>query len=555
MHTIKHLVVIALLAFLTTACGGGGGGGGGSEASPQSNTSQSPASTTGSTGQATPLTSSADSSANTAEAEPTEATETTTYTAVKSMAVKGPLTDAIASIYLIDTNNDGFKGQLAAEGFTDGDAQLVMDIDNSFLTESFFILEYTLGQELNGSTPVIPTLRTLVSSEQLNNGTAVYATPLTTLAIDNAIEGLLQSSGTDISVSEFVAAVNASATVTKQATGLGILGSDLNIFTTAPILSDNTDQEQSLAYRTTIEVFAARADNVKTESEQQGSTIEPETLVPLFAKDMLDGDLDGENNGQPINELAALDNNELRAILNEDPANLKIPGTEIAISDLNDVLASEAQQVAPEVTPRPLAKLFAATDASGDEVVTASTTVTDTAQEQTETESAASTDQQSTHTESQPSSANSPPAPQQQATVSEQQNSGSEQNSTEQQSQIEQEVVEQQTQTEQPEQEVTQEEVTEEAEPFSTSVTLSWSIPTTRLNGDPLTIAELAGYEIYYYLEGDDSNGDIITINDGSATSQDIILTAPGTYNFAIATIDADGLESEISSPISLLVE
>ena len=460
MHLAKQLLSIALLTLFITACGGGGGSESteSTESTESNNTSQSPNQNT-----------------------QTIDTETTfTVTQVNSMAVKGPLANAIASLYGIDTNTNDFKGQLLAEGFTDSNAQLVMDIENRFLSESFFIIEYTLGKELNGATPVIPTLRTLITSDQLRNNTPVYATPLTTLAIDYAIAGLASSSA--ISVTDFASAVNDAALETKAAFGLGILDDDVNIFTSSPILSTNTAQAKSLAYRTTIEVFAALAEKVQDESATEGTTIEAEALVQVFAEDMLDGTLDGENDGEPITQLAALGTTRVQQILSTDPNTLTIPGTQMLVSELYEIIVDEAKQVARDnVTPTALSQPTAGTVSLSPEVPTSSN-------------------------ESAP--------------------------------QVDVEVVS-----------------SSNHEPANLTVTLSWSAPTTRLNGDPLTVAELAGYAIYYYLEGAEEDGEVVSISNPGTTSQSITLSASGTYNFAIATIDTDGLESDMSTPISFVVD
>ena len=75
---------------------------------------------------------------------------------------------------------------------------------------------------------------------------------------------------------------------------------------------------------------------------------------------------------------------------------------------------------------------------------------------------------------------------------------------------------------------------------------LSWSIPTTRQNGELLSPSELAAYEIY--ITADQSGGEqVIVVNDPMQTSYTIVGLAPDTYHFAIAAVDVDGLRSELS--------
>ena len=83
----------------------------------------------------------------------------------------------------------------------------------------------------------------------------------------------------------------------------------------------------------------------------------------------------------------------------------------------------------------------------------------------------------------------------------------------------------------------------------TTTLTLSWTPPTTRQNGDPLTAAELGGYEIYQV--NPDGTDKIILVEDGAATSHEIEISESGEYMFAIASVDADGLKSDISEAVS----
>lgn len=82
------------------------------------------------------------------------------------------------------------------------------------------------------------------------------------------------------------------------------------------------------------------------------------------------------------------------------------------------------------------------------------------------------------------------------------------------------------------------------------SAVLSWSVPTTRADGQPLAMSELSGYEVYMLSE---STGEsrVITIDDPLSTTQTIDGLTPDTYHFAVTAIDASGLISELSSPVS----
>lgn len=85
------------------------------------------------------------------------------------------------------------------------------------------------------------------------------------------------------------------------------------------------------------------------------------------------------------------------------------------------------------------------------------------------------------------------------------------------------------------------------------SALLTWTAPTTRANGEPLGSNEIAGYEVYMAT---DRNGpfDSIMTTEGNTTRAQINDLTPGTYYFAITTLDNHGLESEMSEVFSLVI-
>ena len=89
--------------------------------------------------------------------------------------------------------------------------------------------------------------------------------------------------------------------------------------------------------------------------------------------------------------------------------------------------------------------------------------------------------------------------------------------------------------------------------PVVTAATLNWNIPTTRANGAPLSMAEIAGYEIYVLAESTGQKS-VITISDGAVTSYTVSGLAPDTYHFSMAAKDAEGNLSELSSVVSKVI-
>ena len=84
---------------------------------------------------------------------------------------------------------------------------------------------------------------------------------------------------------------------------------------------------------------------------------------------------------------------------------------------------------------------------------------------------------------------------------------------------------------------------------FAGDVTLTWTPPTTNVDGSPLT--DLAGFKIYY---GTSSSSYTQTINlaDPAATGYTVTnLTDGGTYFFAVTAYDTSGNESDYSNEAS----
>ena len=81
-------------------------------------------------------------------------------------------------------------------------------------------------------------------------------------------------------------------------------------------------------------------------------------------------------------------------------------------------------------------------------------------------------------------------------------------------------------------------------------VDLSWSAPTTRTDGTPLSPSELEGYRIYLGTSPDNLvlQEELLGI---SSTEISLIISAPGIYYFAVTAYDADGLESAFSEVVS----
>src|ERR1700690_1811631 len=77
------------------------------------------------------------------------------------------------------------------------------------------------------------------------------------------------------------------------------------------------------------------------------------------------------------------------------------------------------------------------------------------------------------------------------------------------------------------------------------SVTLTWTPPTTNTDGTPLT--DLAGYNVYY---GTSSRSYGSPVNVGNAITYTVTNLTPGSYYFAVTAYDTSGNESAYSNEV-----
>jgi hypothetical protein len=80
------------------------------------------------------------------------------------------------------------------------------------------------------------------------------------------------------------------------------------------------------------------------------------------------------------------------------------------------------------------------------------------------------------------------------------------------------------------------------------SHTITWTPPTVNEDGSALT--NLAGYRIYYGTTSGDYQ-ELIDLNSGGMTSHVITGLTPGTYFLAMSSINASGVESDLTPEIS----
>ena len=463
---------------------------------------------------------------------------------INGAGIKGPLANAEVAAYLLDPNQMDLKGQRISLGLTDAQARLDLSVPAEYAGQGPFLIEYSGGNELNGETPSIGVLTTMLTDEQLSNGTAVYATPLTSFVIDHAYQiadrsnlpsnpiqdGLLGDNNGTVSVQEFLAAVQTSSNAMKSTLGLGLLSEQMDIFTTSPLLDGSQSSDESFAIRFTNEVFAALVAKVATAVSNSALPIGGTTVVKTLAQDFSDGVFDSmawvndDGVAAPIVTFADVN---IASILKTDPEQLTIPSTSTAIADLRQFLMAEASlldlntpiEPSQTIAPEPLLTTVFEVPELPPTVLPANPVI--------ETPVVIE------------------PAPEVPVVIE-----------PEPEVPV---VIEPEPEVPvviEPEPEVP---VVIEPEPAFSNVLLDWVVPTTRDDGSVLQISEIASYEIYYYADDGTTNGTSVSVAATSdtgtlVTSFQLNNLAEGDYFFSIATVDTQGNVSEFVEPIALSI-
>ena len=83
------------------------------------------------------------------------------------------------------------------------------------------------------------------------------------------------------------------------------------------------------------------------------------------------------------------------------------------------------------------------------------------------------------------------------------------------------------------------------------AISVSWDIPTTRVNGDLLPASEIAGYKIYLSTSNIIPSIPYATITNRALSEYTINNLESDTYTLYVTTYDTNGDESPYSDPIS----
>jgi len=86
--------------------------------------------------------------------------------------------------------------------------------------------------------------------------------------------------------------------------------------------------------------------------------------------------------------------------------------------------------------------------------------------------------------------------------------------------------------------------------------TLSWTAPSTRVDGTPLTVEEIKEYRVYYTIDGEVDADRSPVILDFAAVDAEIVVELtpremPYVVAFQIVVVDTEGRVSRPSDPVS----
>ena len=93
-----------------------------------------------------------------------------------------------------------------------------------------------------------------------------------------------------------------------------------------------------------------------------------------------------------------------------------------------------------------------------------------------------------------------------------------------------------------------------EEEPAVESLTLSWTAPTSRENGDAIALSQIDRYALYIGTSSG-SYGDPIEIADTGSNSYALDFLDAGTYYVAMKVVDTDGLWSRHSEEVQIVIQ
>ena len=254
--------------------------------------------------------------------------------------IKGPLANAAVTVFAFDATRSGFKGAIVTTATTDASTaitglNLPLPLTPPYIME-FTSVPGTTTDITTGTFPVITTISTVITQALLNSGKDIYATPLTTLALNIAVLNAVDTNGTaGIQVGEFQVALTLAASKVISTLGFG-LDSSVDIFSTPALINNVTastaEQAKVAGYRSAVEAIAA----IVFQISQQSASATADIVLADLAADLADNDIIDGSSGSTLNASTL-------QVLQQNPSLLPIPNTSPVqtVADVQAILAAE----------------------------------------------------------------------------------------------------------------------------------------------------------------------------------------------------------------------
>lgn len=250
--------------------------------------------------------------------------------------IKGPLKNAKVSLYVYDQTTSAGYGALIAVGKTN-ELTEITDIKITGSLESYYILSFeSTNETIDISTqmaPIIPHFDTLISSADIRSGKAIYASPLSSLALSLVQQYVSTGATVDEAMSQ--------SNLTIKSLFSFDISENINLFSSPSLFIASADsfeeQFEIFQLRKAVEIFSVLSFQLL--EDLNNADISMEILLESLAMDILDGQLDGIST---YSEQLPYSSEQLGVF--QQPLNdLILPNTDnIQISSLITLLIEEA---------------------------------------------------------------------------------------------------------------------------------------------------------------------------------------------------------------------
>ena len=251
---------------------------------------------------------------------------------INGMGIKGPLVNANVSLYRFDANMVHSKGSLVTQAVSNEKALITGLTLNEELDE-LYVIEFTVGTSTIDMTtdmsPAFTTLRNIVTKKQIESGTFVVATPLSTLTL-----ALLKE---NLALGQTINTATQNAEITIRNIFAGQSNGEFSTLSTIPTLDASASVASIDAIwlsRLSNEVAATLITTLFTRVSNDNFSLDD--LVGQLAQDLIDGKLDASAPSALSYEFNDLTH------FNKPISELSFAGSsDIPISDMRAILDSE----------------------------------------------------------------------------------------------------------------------------------------------------------------------------------------------------------------------